>query len=562
MAQPVSPMATATATAEPRQQRHRNSNSNNRRSGRRLLFYAIVLFAACWLQLSVNFFVYFWRHNDSHILTIARFGRFPASLENAPLIDGEDKNKHGNDNDNRNNNANLRSGKGMDSREEEVSLSSIEAQLMYLRERLEGVKKNLEDEIRTNEESSLFSGNGKGSSSDSSSANAKEQQQKRKMIFVPFTIRDAQRTVPTQISHGFEVFDFIDIFATNGDQNQTKMLAAASAENSATEDYYAHVATRARLFRNGKPLPEAKHHEENDCLGYSKRCYRSKLLKVIRYLLSLQRIHKGENGNENDYDNDHTEYYYFYMEADNDLCVPLSEIRDLAFKYQRYFVATGIGASGWIMSHSFLEDFFFFWSNIETIDDESSLHGLSEEELLEPDSVAAVLLQQTQSWSVTRRYLTSHSILAGNMKDEASIAALFEAPVANATHDAAAAVQEQEPPPPLETDNENGDDKKTKKKATNPLKKIKKETPEEAALNAPLMKPSRYLPRCLEPHRGVWRDNSGASASDFDVHHWDFFDYDLCPESDIFPCQKGQLEELAAKDPYYKPKQAAAAAPK
>jgi hypothetical protein len=590
MAQPVSsPMATATATAmataEPWQQRNNNSNSNsnksNRRSGR-LLFYTIILFAAGWLQLSVNCFVYFWRNNnDSHTSTIARFGRFPASPKNTPLMkresESEHKNKNGNDNnnDNRNGNANsnLRSGKGVDSRqeEEEVSLSSIEAQLLYLREQLEGVKKNLEDEIRTNEESSLFSG-----FSGSSSANA-NQQQKRKMIFVPFTIRDAQRTVPVQIPHGFEVFDFIDLFATNGDQNQTKMLAAASTENIETEDYYyAHVATRARLFHNGKPLPEAKHHEEHDCLGYSKRCYRSKLLKVIRYLLSLQTIHKGDNGNENDKNKNNTEYYYFYMEADNDLCVPLSEIRDLAFKYQRYFVATGIGASGWIMSHSFLEDFYLFWSNMDTIDDESSLHGLSEEELLEPDSVAAVLLRQTQNWSVTRRYLTSHSILAGNTNDEASIAALFEAPVANATHDgdAAAAVQKQEPPPPpppLKTDNENAnanvDDKETKHKARNLSKQKKKESPEEAALKAPLVKPSRYLPRCLEPHRGVWRDNStnsatSTSASDFDTHHWEFFDYDLCPESDIFPCQKGQLEELTAKDPYYKTKQTAAAAAK
>jgi hypothetical protein len=536
----------ATATAEPQQQQRHN---HNHRRGGRHLFYAIVLFAACWLQLSVNVFVYFWRHNNSRISTTARFGRFPVSLENSPLIESESEKKHGNANDNAN--SNLRSGKGMDSREEEEeSLSSIEAQLLYLRERLEGVKKNMEDEIRTNDESSLFSG-----SSSSSSANAKQQQkQKRKMIFVPFTIRDAQRTVPTQIPHGFEVFDFIDLFATNGDQNQTtqrKTQTASSAENK--ENYYAPVATRARLFRNGKPLPYAKNNREGkDCLGYSKRCYRSKLLKVIRYLLSLQKIHKGDNDSDNK-----IEYYYFYMEADNDLCVPLSEIRDLAFKYQRYFVSTGIGASGWIMSHAFLEDFYFFWSNIDI--DES--YGLSEEQLLEPDSVAAVLLRQTQAWSVTRRYLTSHSILTGNTEDEASIATLFEregpvvsVAVANAKHDGDAAVRE---PSLVAADNENGDDKKTKKTTT--IKKNKKETPEEAALNAPLMEPSRYLPRCLEPHRGVWRD-SATGSFDFDVHHWDFFDYDLCPESDIYPCREGQLKELAAKDPYYNPKQAAAIA--
>ena len=85
--------------------------------------------------------------------------------------------------------------------------------------------------------------------------------------------------------------------------------------------------------------------------------------------------------------------------------------------------------------------------------------------------------------------------------------------------------------------------------------KKKKETPEEEAKKAPIMEPSRYLPRCLEPHRGVWKkeliQEDEDVQNDFDVQHWDFFDYNLCPESDVFPCAEGQLTELAKKDPYF-----------
>jgi len=80
---------------------------------------------------------------------------------------------------------------------------------------------------------------------------------------------------------------------------------------------------------------------------------------------------------------------------------------------------------------------------------------------------------------------------------------------------------------------------------------------------APPLVPARYLPRCLEPHRGVWwreketaegDESEGGVAADknnrtshgFDArHHWEFFDYGLCPESDIFPCQEGRLESPA-----------------
>ena len=45
------------------------------------------------------------------------------------------------------------------------------------------------------------------------------------------------------------------------------------------------------------------------------------------------------------------------MESDNTLCVPLIELERIAKTQLRYFVGSGIGASGWIMSRSFPLDF-------------------------------------------------------------------------------------------------------------------------------------------------------------------------------------------------------------
>ena len=464
----------------------------NARQNGRVLFYAIVVFGVCWIQLSANVLVYFIRHQGpatTHAIRFPMIGNIRSINVRSDIITNEDN-------------------VGNDIITKEDNHLSFEAQLSELRDRLEDVKNNLEGEIRTNEEASLFYSHGN-----------KFFSSKRK-VFVPFTIRDAQRTVPTQIPYGFEVFDFVDVYAANGDQNQTNVTAnrIESKTNNYTEgSFRIPTNSKARLYHNGNPLPETNNDkDDSQCLQYSKRCYRSKFLKVIRYLLSLQK--KRQDG-----DDGGSEYYYFYMEADNDLCVPLIDIRDLAFEHQRYFIHTGIGASGWIMSQAFLVDFYKFWTSIDVNRKNNEL-GLTPQELLEPDSVAAFLLKQKSAWSVTRQYLTSHSILSGSTKDEASIAALFETSMVNVTK---------------EPDNIDKGKKKKKKK---------KETPEEAALHAPLMEPARYLPRCLEPHRGIWKDSK---TNYFDAYHWGFFDYDLCPESTIFPCQKGQLEELAKKDPYF-----------
>lgn len=442
----------------------------------------MVVFAVCWIQLTANVLVYFLRNGNHSNFDSRRFPLQPRAFKS----DRESRKLPS---------SNLRPGKNKTDEGKKPSLTvlSLEAELLELSKRLERVQKNVEDTIPN-----------QGSSSET------------EKVFFPFTIRDAQRTVPTQIPYGFEVFDFIDLYATNGDQNQTAALHSPNNNQ------------KAKFYRNGKPI-SVDDRLLSECSGYSKRCYRSKFLTVIRYLLSKHNTHKRKGDEENT-----KEYYYFYMEADNDLCVPLNEIRDIAFEHQRYFVSAGTGASGWIMSHKFLEDFYFFWKNL---DENNTKQGLTKDQILEPDSVAAVLLKQNMDWSVTRRYLTSHSILTGNTNDAASIRALF---------------QKVEQVVPKKDDSAAKSDveefKKTKK-----TKRKKKETPEEAAKNAPLMEPSRYLPRCLEPHRGVWRNKMDETnvENNFDMHHWGFFDYDLCPDSDIFPCAEGQLKELAKNDPYF-----------
>ena len=137
--------------------------------------------------------------------------------------------------------------------------------------------------------------------------------------FLPFVIRDARHLVPTQPSHEFHLFDYVDTTAPQ------------------------QVHSRfSHLYHNARPLDQAP------CQKYSVECYRLKILQVFRYVLE----HFPQT------------QYYFYMEADNDLCVPMSMVRNLALTEKRYFINVGIGFSGWIMSRQFLQDFYDMYSNI------------------------------------------------------------------------------------------------------------------------------------------------------------------------------------------------------
>jgi hypothetical protein len=55
----------------------------------------------------------------------------------------------------------------------------------------------------------------------------------------------------------------------------------------------------------------------------------------------------------------------------------------------------------------------------------------------------------------------------------------------------------------------------------------------------------KHLPKCFEPRRQIWP----ISKTDHrDEHGWDYFDYDACPDADIFPCTEEQPAELVAKE--------------
>ena len=106
----------------------------------------------------------------------------------------------------------------------------------------------------------------------------------------------------------------------------------------------------------------------------------------------------------------------------NTLCVPLSELERIAQTQPRYFVGTGIGTSGWIMSRSFLLDFMARYES--GVDDDDR-----------PDVVASKLLMEDKSnekgWAVTRQYLVAHThlcnqsevkvLLSGNHPSQASV---------------------------------------------------------------------------------------------------------------------------------------------
>ena len=560
-----------------------NSNSNNQSSssssssirkeqikrcprGDRLLLYSVILFAICWLQIAANMFTYFSSQQQQQqqqqqqdqtqpSAVVARFSSYYSSDGNsgkANLLRGS--------NNNNTTDGIIEQQQQQQQLHQQPPSNSLEVQLSQLQTRLRLLQQqqHQQEEFNYDINPNLTT----------TAATA------TKVMFIPFTIRDAQRTVPTQIPHGFHIFDFIDLYASDadGEQNQTQTKITDTFTNRKTT-----ITTKSKLYHNGKPVkvvPGIAGEEEEECRGYTKKCYRTKMLRVIKYLQSLQH----QNTNTNNY-----EYYYFYMEADNDLCVPLDEIKQIALQYRRYFINTGegiSGASGWIMSQQFFNDFYSYWYNIFNKDNNNntlSSSSLTEEQKFEPNTVASILLKQEQNWSVTRRYLTSHSILVGNTNDADSISNLYEheeeegSNVTTATNssnsnsskvaivvavttvpgnystaaDLAAAGK------PHPADSMAALEKLTNKKLlTASLLDIKKSL-------SWVMEPARYLPRCLEPHRGIWPDKKNETDNNHDnknnnnnnkndnvardMHHWDFFDYDLCPESDIFPCKEGQL---------------------
>lgn len=173
--------------------------------------------------------------------------------------------------------------------------------------------------------------------------------------FYPFTIRDSKRLTPVQVSPDFHIFDYVD--TKTGRQLMSKAM---------------------ELWLDGHYLEPAV------CSRYVILCYKKKIIQVMMHLL------------------EHTNAtYFFYMESDNELCVPMTEIRDLAYRHRRYFIGTGIGFSGWIMNRTFIEDFLEAYIPPHKHANES------------PDPIGARLLMEKKEWTVTRNYLVSHTIKEG-----------------------------------------------------------------------------------------------------------------------------------------------------
>jgi hypothetical protein len=526
----------------------------------RLLLYSVILFAICWLQIAANVFTYFSSHyeqqqDQTQPSAVARFSSYYSSDgNNNNTTDGNIEQHH---------------------QQQPPPSPSLEVQLSQLQTRLRLLQQQQHQQEDINYDINTNTNTNSTTTTTTTTA--------PKVMFIPFTIRDAQRTVPTQIPHGFHIFDFIDLYASDsdGEQNQTQTEINDTLTNTTTA-----ITTKSKLYHNGKPVivdpgVVRKEEEEEECRGYTKKCYRTKMLRVIKYLQSLQQQNTNTNTNTNNY-----EYYYFYMEADNDLCVPLNEIKQIALKYRRYFTNTGEGigsASGWIMSQQFLNDFYSYWYNIFNSNNNNNNNNtlssslLTEEQKLEPNTVASVLLKQKQNWSVTRRYLTSHSILVGNTNDAGSISNLYEhveeeeGNITTATNSSnssssskvAIVVATTTAPGNNNAAAADGADEQHPDSSMGLLEKLtSKKLLSASVLDdkkslSSVMEPARYLPRCLEPHRGIWPDKNKTKEEDnnydnksnnnnnnnvaIDMYHWDFFDYDLCPESDIFPCKEGQL---------------------
>jgi len=384
--------------------------------------------------------------------------------------------------------------------------------------------------------------------------------------FYPFSIRDSRRLVPTQLPSELHVWDYVDITTQN---QQTSQHAA--------------------LFHNAQIQAQAP------CQKYDLYCYKQKILQVFQLVMEQ---------------NPNTEFF-FYMEADNELCVSMVEIQRIALEHRRYFITTGIGFSGWIMRRDFMVDFLHALESYQPPprDPKDPLSKLGPRPSEGPDPIAADFLSQNNSWAVTRQYLVSHSIQpsmgidaltvrmpvpgqtppAGTTVDslakgalaytqrQAQRAALKDALdqarngppnnhennqskgrilAENITNTNTTSVQEQQQQRRLlqvglteASKNKTGlravgggaaafGMKTNQSGTTNILKKPQQGMPAKKGLE-------KHLPRCFEPRRSKWRISKQDHRDRFG---WDYFDYDHCPNHELFPCYEGQLQELLAQD--------------
>eukprot|EP00536_Pseudo-nitzschia_multiseries_P017029 jgi/Psemu1/49023/gm1.49023_g len=313
--------------------------------------------------------------------------------------------------------------------------------------------------------------------------------------FFPFVIRDSRHLTPVQIDPDFHVFDYVDLTKAIQPRSMHSQLLH-NARIVVDEDLEARRGGNGNGNGTTRPPQTAQERArarivsekyEAPCQKYSLECYRQKVLQVFSYV--LREFPSVE--------------YYFYAEADNDLCVPMTMVKDLALTEKRYFINTGIGFSGWIMSREFMGDFLRLYGN-ETLDKPvvttkpGTNEVVMEKPEIRPDVLASYYLTDKHAWAVTRQYWVSHTTL-----ESLGIASLT-----------------------------------VKDRRYGHLH------------NGERMKLDKHLPRCLEPRRAKWKVRRKKPHQDpRDRFGWDYFDYEVCPDSLIFPCGGAeQLKQLVEND--------------
>ena len=337
--------------------------------------------------------------------------------------------------------------------------------------------------------------------------------------FYAFSIRDSRRLVPTQLIPELHIWDYVDI----------------STQNQQT-------AQHASLFHNAQFQAPAV------CQKYDLYCYKLKILQVFHLVL----------------EQNPTTQFFFYMEADNELCVPLVEIQRIAHQYRRYFITTGIGFSGWIMRRDFVMDFLHALETFQPAprNPNDILNKLGPPPSEGPDPIAADFLSQNNSWAVTRQYLVSHSIQPSLGIDALTVRMPTTSGAAGVGATAGVAGGPAGGGPYLAGNSAFGRslskagamggaaaDHRAKAELMANLKNKTASASPPAAAAAPVPPGKRnldkHLPRCLEPRRSKWRISK---VDHRDRFGWDYFDYNHCEGQEIFPCYEGQLQELLAID--------------
>ncbi|CAB9516974.1 expressed unknown protein [Seminavis robusta] len=203
-----------------------------------------------------------------------------------------------------------------------------------------------------------------------STATGSKDKNKEQPMFA-FTMRDSRRLVPVEPPLGIHIYDYVDIY--NADQT---------------------LNAKTALFLDGRYIVEAPCRKF--LKKYSLECYKEKLIQVFEHVL-MKEAHAKTN-------------YFFYMESDNTLCLPLDQIQELALRQARYFIATGVGASGWIMRRDFMVDFL---DRYKALGNSMKIRNPMDQSNRMPDLVASWMLMEQNQWAVTNRYLVSHTILNG-----------------------------------------------------------------------------------------------------------------------------------------------------